>query len=200
MTIYLYTGTPGSGKSIHQAIDIYYHVKMRRPVIANFDINRSLFRDDRSFTLCENDELKPSFLEEYARDYWISRPVKEGAIKLYIDECSLIFSARDWGQRDRRDWIRFFQLHRKLGYDVFLISQMDTMIDKNIRGLVEYEVKHRQLNKVGWVGALANVISFGHPVVCAVTYWYGQKMRLSAQWMLGRKKWFRLYDTYKIFG
>lgn len=182
------------------ASDIYWHVRMKRPVIANFDINRSMFKDDKSFHLVENDVLEPEWLEEFAKEYWISKPVREGAIKLYIDECSLIFSARDWGMANRRAWIRFFQLHRKLGYDVYLITQMDTMIDKNIRGLVEYEVKHRQLNKVGWVGALASVLFLGHPVTCAVTYWYGQKMRLSAQWLIGRKKWFRLYDTYKIFG
>ena len=37
--IYLYTGTPGSGKSYHVARDIYFFLHYGRNVIANFDIN-----------------------------------------------------------------------------------------------------------------------------------------------------------------
>lgn len=199
MTIYLYTGTPGSGKSIHQAIDIYYAVKMRRPVIANFEINTDLFRHPESFHYVENDKLNAKMLEEFALQYWDGKTPKEGAIRLYIDECSLMFNAREWNARGRKDWIRFFQLHRKLGYEIFLIAQFDTMIDKQVRALIEYEVKHRKVNNVGWVGKLAGLFMFGKPLVCAVTYWYGQRMRLGAEWLIGRKKWFRLYDTYKIF-
>lgn len=199
MTIFLYTGTPGSGKSLHVAELIYYAVKLKRPVIANFEINESMFRDSSSFTYADDDELTPEFLEQYALDYWKGRRVKEGTLKLYIDECSLMFNARDWSRSDRKSWVRFFQLHRKLGYDIYLITQFDTMIDKQVRALVEYEVKHRKVNNVGWVGRLFGLLAFGRPIVCAVTYWYAQKMRLSAEWMLGRKKYYRLYDSYRLF-
>ena len=37
--IYLYSGTPGSGKSLHTARVIYYSLKRGFPVIANFPIN-----------------------------------------------------------------------------------------------------------------------------------------------------------------
>ncbi len=37
--IYLYTGTPGSGKSYHVAKEIYFYLYHGRNVIANFDIN-----------------------------------------------------------------------------------------------------------------------------------------------------------------
>lgn len=199
--IFLYSGTPGSGKSIHQAMQIYYAVKFGRPVIANFEIDRSMFRNGaRTFICKENDELTPEYLEEFARQYFADRKFKEQEIQLYIDECSLMFSAREWNGKDRKAWIRFFQLHRKLGYNVYLVSQMDTMIDKNIRGLVEYEVKHRKLNNVGWVGKLASLVFLGHPVICCVTYWYGQKMRISSEFILGRRRYYRLYDTFKVFG
>ena len=37
--IYMYTGTPGSGKSYHVAKEIYWNLRHGRNVIANFDIN-----------------------------------------------------------------------------------------------------------------------------------------------------------------
>lgn len=42
--IYLYSGTPGSGKSLHQASDIYYDLKYNRPVITNYPININIFK------------------------------------------------------------------------------------------------------------------------------------------------------------
>lgn len=199
MTIYLFTGTPGSGKSLHVAELIYWSVKLKRPVIANFEINDTVFKDASSFTYADDDVLSPEFLERYAMDYWNGKRIKEGAIKLYIDECSLMFNARDWSRSDRKAWVRFFQLHRKLGYDIYLITQFDTMIDKQVRALVEYEVKHRKVNNVGWVGRTFGLLAFGRPIICAVTYWYAQKMRLSSEFMLGKKRYYRLYDSYRLF-
>ena len=40
--IYLYSGTPGSGKSLHQASDIYWDLKFNKPVVANYQINTSM--------------------------------------------------------------------------------------------------------------------------------------------------------------
>lgn len=197
--IYLWSGTPGSGKSLHMAERIYYDIKMKRPVVANFEINRNLFKDSKTFFFCDNADMTPEKLLEFSRWWFRKKPVKEGTISLYIDECSLIFNARDWNREDRKAWVRFFQLHRKAGYNVYLISQMDGMIDKQIRALVEYHVVHRKVNNVGLFGKFVSLFALGHPVVCAVTYWYGQKMRLSAEWFLGRKKFFRMYDTFKLF-
>ena len=36
----------------------------------------------------------------------------------------------------------FFSQHRKLGFNIILITQSDRMLDKQIRSLVEDEVKH----------------------------------------------------------
>ena len=37
--IYFYTGTPGSGKSLHMASEIYEAMYKGKNVIANFEIN-----------------------------------------------------------------------------------------------------------------------------------------------------------------
>lgn len=199
MTLLLYTGTPGSGKSAHMAESIYHRIVFGKPTIANFEINTDLFQDPSPFVYVPNEELSPAVLERIARDYFADKPFKESQIALYWDEAQICLSNRDWGAADRKAWIRFFTQHRKMGYDIILVAQFHEMIDKHVRTLVEYEVSHRKVNNVGWVGKLFSVVFLGHPVFCAVTRWYGQKMRLGAEWFIGRKKYYALYDTYKMF-
>ena len=71
---------------------------------------------------------------------------KEGQTLVVIDECQIIFNCRDFGRKDRNAWVTFFAQHRKLGFNVILITQSDRMLDRQIRSLVEEEVKHRKLN------------------------------------------------------
>lgn len=198
MSIYLYTGTPGSGKSIHMAKNLFWQIKMKRPAVANFEINNSMFADGgSSFVFMENDELRPDRLEKIARDHFEREPFREGAIKLYIDEAQIKFNSRDW--RNNAEWIKFFTQHRKMGYDVVMVAQHHEMLDKQIRTIVEYEVHHRKVNNVGLFGRCVGILSFGHPVIVAVTTWYGQKMRLGSEWMLGTGRDYKLYDSYKLF-
>lgn len=199
--MYLYTGTPGSGKSYHMSQLIYWAVRKGDPVICNFEINKDVFkgRDTSMFFYVDDQQLTPENLYKFSRWYFGDKPVKEGKITLYIDECAVYFNARSWGDKSRKDWVKFFTQHRKLGYDIILITQFDTMIDKQVRALVEYEVKHRKLNNVGWVGKLASVVFVGRPVFVCISYWYPQKERLSAQFVLGRNKYFGFYDTYAVF-
>lgn len=197
MTVYLFTGTPGSGKSAHMAMIIYYALKLKRPVLANFEINTEQFERPDKFVYIPNEVLSPRAIEEYARFYFSSHEFGEGKIKLFIDEAQICFNSRDW--KNNSEWIRFFTQHRKLGVDVYLVAQFHEMIDKQIRTLVEYEVSHRKVNNVGWFGRFVSLLTLNHAVFVAVTRWYGQKMRLSSEWFLGRKKFYRLYDTYKLF-
>lgn len=194
------TGTPGSGKSYNMAIDIYWACRRSQPVVANFDVNRKMLgKYEKYFIFLENEEITPQSLAAISAGYFGDSGVKEGSLRLYIDECAIMFGARTWNDRSRPDWLKFFQQHRKLGYDVYLITQFDTMIDKQIRAVVEYEVKHRKLNNVGWVGKFASVLFLGHPVFACVRYWYPMKERLACQWVIGRKKFYRMYDTFITF-
>ena len=53
--IMLYSGTPGSGKSLHTARDIRDSLgAKRRPVIANFDVNPSTMWYRERFTYKPN--------------------------------------------------------------------------------------------------------------------------------------------------
>lgn len=75
--IYLYSGTPGSGKSLHVARVIYYTLARKKPVICNFPINTKKIRNPHNFTFVDNAQLNPGMLMQYSRDYFGSRPVLE---------------------------------------------------------------------------------------------------------------------------
>lgn len=200
--ITLYTGTPGSGKSYHQAESIYYAMKLGIPVVANFAIHKEVInsKHDTPYYYLPDDDMCPERLVAIANELKNERGLtKEGAIRLYIDECGIYFNARNWNDSSRKQWVQFFLQHRKLKYDIFLVTQFDSMIDKQIRSLVEYEVKHRNVNNVGWFGRLVSLLFFGHPVFAEVTYWYPLSQRLSASFTVGRSRVYRIYDTDVIF-
>lgn len=210
MTVYLYSGTPGSGKSLHQAMDIFNDLKYAKPVITNFEINPDIVAKSRAakwYRYVDNDDLTPAYLMNYARDYWANSgdKFKEDRIRLYLDECSLLFNSRDWnskGQKgknnSRNDWLKFFSQHRKFGFKITIVAQNAKQIDRQLRDLVEFEVVHRKLTNMGWRGYLLNLVMGGVGFV-AVTRWFSMKERLGAEWLRARKKYFSIYDSYKVF-
>lgn len=197
MTITLYSGTPGSGKSYHMASDIYWACKAGKPVIANFGV--TLKKGQCNFHEVSNVDLSPSLLVRFAEQYFASHPFKEGAIKLFWDECQVGLASRSWNDKRRAEWIVFFTQHRKYGYDIILITQFDKMIDKQVRALIEYEVQHRKVNNIGSFGTFISIFTFGRPVFAATSYYYGMRYRLGSQFLFGSKHIFRIYQTTKTF-
>lgn len=206
--IYLYSGTPGSGKSLHTASKIYWWLRNNRPCICNFYINTALIwkrGPNRNkllpFYMVDNDALSPELLVEFSRNYFTSRgkPVKEGSILLVIDECQLLFNAREWQKTGRAQWLSFFTQHRKYGYDIVLVAQFDRMIDRQIRSLIEYEYVHRKVSNYGWKGKALSIAAAGNLFV-AVQMWYPMKERVGAEFFKAHKKYYSLYDTFGDFG
>lgn len=198
--IYLYSGTPGSGKSLHTASVIYYSLKMGRPVIANFPFNFDAIKKRKAqFIERDNVNLTPSFLIEYAHHFFHGRQIKEGHILLVIDECQLMFNAREWNASGRADWLSFFTQHRKYGYDIILIAQFDRMIDRQIRSLIEYEQIHRKVSNYGLKGRILSIIMGGNTFV-SVKVWYPMKEKVGQEFFHARKKFYSLYDTFGMFG
>lgn len=198
--IYLYSGTPGSGKSLHTAKVLYQRLRKGQPVIANFPVNiDKISRKNIKFIECNNYELTPNFLIAYSHEYFSDSPVKEGKLLLVIDECQLMFNAREWNVRGRSDWLSFFTQHRKYGYDIILIAQFDRMIDRQIRSLIEYEYIHRKVSNYGTRGHILSMCMGGHMFV-AVKMWYPLKLRIGSEFFRARKKYYSLYDTFGMFG
>lgn len=197
--IYLYSGTPGSGKSLHVARVIYYTLLRNKPVICNFPINTKTIKRPQKFTFVDNSELNPEMLMSYSRQHFNGRPVREGEITLVIDECQMIFNARSWDAKGREAWNKFFTLHRHFGYDIILIAQFDRMIDRQIRSLIEYEQVHRKVTNLGWRGWLLCALMLSPTLFVSVKMWYPMKERIGSEFFKAKKKYYQLYDTYAIF-
>lgn len=195
--IYLYTGTPGSGKSLDTARMIKGQLLLKRPVICNFPISNKV-KNYKYFTYKTNEELTVDYLTDFARNYFGTKRVKEGQITLVIDECQMLFNARDWSKKDRSGWNRFFQIHRHFGFDVVLVTQFDSMIDKQIRSLVEYEIIHRKVSNYGLKGYLLQLLFLAPTLFVRVKMWYPMKQKVDSYFYRGKKSLYSLYDTYAL--
>lgn len=198
----LYTGTPGSGKSLHIARYIYDELVYRKkPVIANFPLNMALVtkngkRKTGEFTYLPNHEITVEYLTAYA--FKNHKAGIEGQTLLVIDEAGIMFNSRDTKMFDRKAWVNFFMTHRHLGFNVVLIAQYDRMLDRQIRAFVEYEVKHRKANNFRILGFILTLMRI--PTFVAVTCWYGMRERCGAKLFRYRKRDSKLYDTMMLFG
>lgn len=217
--ITLYSGTPGSGKSVHAAELIYINMSRGfRCIVCNFDINydsfmrKSLFSKEKysiNKSTCisvPNDMLTVDFIVNYASAFFKrdrAGRIIEGQALLIIDECQLFFNSRTWQSTDRARWIWFFTQHRKFGYDIILISQFDRLIDRQIRCLIEYEVVHHKLNNYKFFGKMLGVLCHGS-IFVANKWWYCMKNKkggkLESRYFRGKKLYYHFFDSYKIFG
>lgn len=208
--ILCYTGTPGSGKSYHAAYDIWERVKYGHPVITNIPMQfptkhrrkAAVEKTNAAYIQRETWQITPKMLMDFSEELrkqkgW--QRVPEDYIFLVIDEAQLIFNCRDWQAKDRMEWIKFFQLHRKLGYRVILITQVCKMLDNQMRGLVEYEILHRKASNFGLKGALVSAFFLSPSVFIAVRMWAVLKERVDCQIYRYSRRVARMYDTNKTY-
>jgi len=199
MTTALYTGTPGSGKSYITATKIYGRIKYGYNCIGNFPINRAVFKKRKklgNYCYLNNQEMTVEALVHYAKLF--HKPNRESQTLLIIDECGQKFNCRQWDNKDRMKWLVFFQQHRKLGYDIILISQHDRLIDRQIRAVVETEFKCRSLSNYNWFGKLLALFMGGKYFVC-VEVWYGARVKVTQQFYRLNRKIARIYNTFEEF-
>lgn len=224
--INFFTGRPGNGKSLHMAEIIYKQLKKGKNVIANFEINESVF--DRfnkrhpgklgKFIYVPNRDLlndasrKPikgrytyieglyAFAEQF-HDKNFRGQIIENQTLLVLDECQELFNSRSWNRSDRLEWCSFFRQHRKYGYDVYLISQDDKVIDKQIRSILQYEFEHRLVNNYKFFGKMLGFMSGGKLFVC-IKRMYGVKSKdakIKSTFFSGQERFYEFYDSYKTF-
>lgn len=200
--ISLFSGTPGSGKSLHIAEMISNRMTFKKaPIVSNFYANFKHFKKIRGeYIYIDNSDLTPKKLIEFSNEYSekIGRRVKEGEILLIIDECQILFNSRDWGQKDRMAWCSFFTQHRKLGYEIILVAQFDRMLDRQIRALIEYEYIHRKVSNFGIQGKFMSLFFCGKLFV-SVKVWYPMKEKVGSSFFVYKKKYSNIYDTFTLF-
>lgn len=200
----LYTGTPGSGKSLHCAerIRAYIHY-LKSPVIANFEVKAGICkpRGYGSFFYVPNKYISPDFFYDFSEVYRKRKKLhrlQEDSILVIIDEAQIIFNARTWSKPERMGWISFFSQHRKLGYHIILVCQYNEMIDKQIRCLIEYEYLHRKVKNIGLWGRILSMISFGDLHICNI-YHVATNLLTSHYFFKGNSILYSMYDSYTKF-
>ena len=198
MSIELYSGTPGSGKSLDACRTIRRQLKRGGKVITNFKVRKD--EDCKgSIDYIPNNELNPGIITSIALDYWSSKPFKEDGILLVVDECQLLWNSRLWNSDPfRMQWLELMSQHRKFGLRIILICQSDIMIDRQFRTLIEYEVKHIKVGNLGFVGKLMKVFTFGE-LFYAKQIYYGEKVKVDSYFFRYSKKIGSMYDTLTTF-
>lgn len=202
MSISLYSGTPGSYKSYHATAEILKWLSWGRNVIANYPIDATKFYKSSSkqkklgtFVFLRNTELTVNYLINFAKKN--HKPSIKAQTLLVIDEASIMFNARQFDQQNRMDWVNFFANHRHFNFDVILIAQNDRMLDRQIRGLLEYDFKHRAIKNMNLAMMIASMVCKG--LFHVVEIWYPCKMKTNTQLCKFNKKKADCYDTMALF-
>ena len=195
-----YTGTCGSGKTYHAVEKILQKLQKGGYAIGNIELNLSE-KYESHYKYVDIYEITTELLTEYAKEVSekLGRRLKEDELLLVIDEAQLIFNCREWNQNGRKEWTKFFQLHRKLGYGIILITQMAKMLDKQIYGVMEYEVIHRKASNFGIKGKLVSYIMLSPTLFVAVTLWASMREKISVEMISYNKKVASAYDTTLIY-
>lgn len=195
--ITLYSGTPGSGKSLHLIKVILNNLKLGRDVICNFPIKfndkEKLKGYEDKFFYILNENFTINSLLEHAIDRGYFDKKKESQCMCIYDEAGGKYNTRDFNSKDRMEWIDFFSQHRKCGFDFILVSQSDRMIDRQIRTLFETEKEHRKLNNFGPFAFLP----FKYFV--AIERWYVAKEKVDVEYFRFKKDIGNRYDSMKMF-
>lgn len=87
MTISLYSGTPGSGKSLHATDRIRKRLKRGLPVVANYNLDVDEIPHPELFTYVDNSRLTPDLLRDVARGWFGTHRFGEDMVLVVIDEC-----------------------------------------------------------------------------------------------------------------
>ncbi|MEE0929423.1 MAG: zonular occludens toxin domain-containing protein [Acutalibacteraceae bacterium] len=198
--ISLYSGTPGSYKSYHAVCDVLSWLRRDKNVIANFPVDATkYFRNKKisgNFIFKTNTDLTVDYLLEFAKKNHKSNTLSAQTL-VVIDEASILFNPRQFDRKDRAVWINFFANHRHFNYEFILIAQSDRMIDRQVRCLLEYDIKHRALKNWNLTFAIISLVFKG--LFHCVEYWYPCRLKTSTSLRKFNKRIASCYDTMSLF-
>jgi hypothetical protein len=133
---------------------------------------------------------------------------KEGRALAVVDEAPKFLDARTWnlagdGEEGgkpvvmRKKVVDFFRMHRKRGFGVLLLTQAETLLDSQVRGMGERYIGLRNLRRIPHL--LNPLWYLRFDLFCATTYWgvpgKTGTLRAKTEWFLLNKRIARLYDT-----
>lgn len=218
--IQLYSGTPGSGKSLHTAHEIKNKLREGKYVISTCFIDTSLcflnkFQEwwfnktgknlkkkhdvrEKNFFYIDIKEITPDYLYRFAAQHHVFG--KEHQTIVYLDECVAIFAPTVIGNDVKRwnEWEDFFRKHRHLGYDVILVPQASKLISRKCIEYCEFDVRHFNRKHHGNLGFFLSLICGG--LFSYSVRWRGTKEKPIEQGFFTYKRLYgSMYNSYSMF-
>lgn len=143
MSIRLYSGLPGSGKTYRIVYDLMYgdllkkyyifcnipELKIENPMLKKYGENTDIENYNEIFTLQYQKEISDEVKQKYNKNIlWI------------IDECDKIGFGTEKNAKIK-EWL---SMHRHMGQDIYLISQNRFNINKELANLIEVEIQGKK--------------------------------------------------------
>lgn len=164
MPVYIVTGKLGSGKTLSMVGRMRDYLERGRPVASNIDLDLRKLCKSRPAGPVVRIPDRPTADDLFALGAVHSTAREELNGAIVLDECGTWLNSRAWGDKGRQDLVDWMLHSRKLGWDVFLIIQSLTLLDKQVReALSEYYVICRRLDrlKIPFLGRLIKLVTFG---------------------------------------
>lgn len=173
MSVYFLTGKLGSGKNLVAVSRIRDYLERGRPVATNInlDLRKLVPKVDRPMVYRLPDY--PTEGDLHAIGQVVNDDDEEQNGLVVLDEGAVIFNARTWSDKARSGVIDWMLHSRKLGWDVIIITQALSAVDKQLREtMAEYVVYMRRWDRVAvpLVGKLGRLLTLG--------FWSGRFPRL----------------------
>lgn len=208
MAFYIITGKLGGGKSLVSVSKIRQYLMEGRRVATNLDlfVEHLMPPHVRSVDLVRLPDL-PTVEDFEALGYGSTVHADESKFGLIVlDEGSGNFNAREWADKSRQAMIDWLKHSRKLRWDVFIIVQSHTMLDKQIRDAFgEHLVVCKRMDRLSipLVSPLSKLLGLTvrPPKVHVGIVRYGLNVTdpVVDRWFYRGRDLYAAYDTEQVF-
>lgn len=204
--IYCVTGTLGSGKTLVCVGRILDAIRAGKRVATNLDLRMEFLTRGGGATDVRRLSDFPT-VEELS-GLGVGNPSRDESRNgiIVLDEAGTFLNAREWNGKERHALISWLLHSRKLGWDIYLIVQDVSMLDRQVRvSLVEHLVVCRRLDRVPipflssilrWTGFSGRFLRLH---IGTVKYGASAHALVVARWFYRGVHLFEAYDTRQVF-
>ena len=195
MSFYLITGKLGSGKSVTGVSKALDYLRRGLPVASNIELAPELVLGHSARYVFIR---LPDF--PVATDFWSLGSGNETTDEsrnglLLLDEGAFFLNARNWNDKGRDQLVEWFLMSRKQGWDVMILIQSVSALDKQVREMVgEHVVYCRRLDRVRIAGMHLPRLFFA-----AVKYGAGPNAPTVDRWLSRGTDVFSAFPTKQVF-
>lgn len=197
--ITFFSGTPSSGKSYEAVQRVLTALRFKKHVICNFPMkftDKEIKRGyQERFHFVPNNEFTIEMLLIYAIDNNMIQKKQENQVLVVYDEAGGKYNPKA-PRADLAEWIDFFSQHAKIGFNIILVAQSRAMLDRQVYAMLEYEVKHRKINRFGPLFLLS---IFGITIFSSIEYWAQVREKVGVDFIIYRKSVAEHYDRFRMF-